>query len=159
MEYAKIGLLSLYAFNKENKDDIDFIKRLIHDETITKRFQGIGVGLLNDRGNEFFNRSFLVKYNANYIGYINIGAFNEEEKTVYLRAAIDKSQRGNAFGKTLLSEITEYIFKNYPQIENISLKIASDNKASLMTANACGYVWLRDDFYIKENPYINKRTR
>lgn len=159
MEYAKIGILSLYTFNKENKDDLNFIKNLCHDKTITSRFNGITVGLLSNKGDIFFDRGYLVKHNNSYIGYINIGGFNEEEKSVYLRAAIDKTQRGNSYGKTLLSEITEYIFNNYPQVENIRLKIARDNKASLMTANSCGYVWLRDDFYIKENPYINKRTR
>ena len=31
-------------------------------------------------------------------------------------------------------------------------------KPSLMAAASCGYEWLRDDFYIKYNPYINKKT-
>jgi len=38
-----------------------------------------------------------------------------------------------------------------------TLKIDRENKASLMTANACGYLWLTDDFYYKSNPNIKKK--
>lgn len=112
-------------------------------------------GLLNNPNNELFGHSFLVSHSGTLIGYLNIGHYNKEEKCVYLRTAIDKNQRGQGYGKLLLSEITEYIFQNYSEVLNIRLKIAKDNIPSLMTANACGYTWLRDDFYNKVNPYIN----
>ena len=73
-----------------------------------------------------------------------------------MRAAISKNKRGNKYGKTLLSEITEYIFVNFKAVESIRLKIDKENTTSLMTANACGYEWLSDDFYIKYNSYIKK---
>ena len=156
MEYTKIGVLTLNTFDKNNIEAREFIKKLCGDNSIKSRFQGITTGLLNNPKNEFFNHGFLVTHNNNFIGYVGIGAYNERENNVYLRAAIDKEQRGHSYGKILLSEITEYIFQNYPQVLNICLKIANDNKASLMTANACGYQWLKDDYYIKVNPYIEK---
>lgn len=160
MEFAKIGTLILNIFDKENIEALEFVKELCRDDTIKTRFQGIMVGLSNPQ-NEFFNHSFLVKHNDVFIGYINISDFNTEEKSIYLRAAITQNKRGLSYGKTLLSEITEYVFKKYPQVENIRLKIANDNKASLMTSNSCGYEWLKDDFYIKYNPYIttNKKIK
>lgn len=57
--------------------------------------------------------------------------------------------------KNLLSEITEYIFENYNNIESVRLKIDFNNKASLNTAISCGYKWLKDDCYIKINPYFS----
>ena len=159
MMFTKIGVLTLNIIDRNNRNELEFIKKLCKDETITSRFQGITLDLSNIEKKEFFDHSFIVKHNENYVGYIKIGAYNEDEKSVYLRAAIDKDKRGYSYGKTLLDEITEYIFKNYLKVESIRLKIASDNKPSLMTANACGYEWLRDDFYIKTNPYINKKTR
>jgi len=158
MKYAKIGTLTLNIIDKENKEDLEFIKKLCKDKTITSRFQGITLDLLNAKKKEFFNHSFLVTHNDEYVGYIKIGQYNEQEKSIYLRAAIDLEKRGKSYGKTLLNEITEYVFQTYSQVESIRLKIANDNKASLMTANSCGYEWLRDDFYIKNNPYINKKT-
>ena len=156
MEFTKIGTLTLNIFNKNDRKALEFIKKLCHDESILSRFQGIMIGLKNENNN-FFNHSFLVSHNNEFIGYVNIGEFNNDEKSVYLRAAVDKEKRGFGYGKTILEEITEYIFKNYPQVESIRLKIAGDNKASLMTANACGYKWLENDFYIKYNPYIEDK--
>lgn len=154
----KLETLTIHNFDKNNKTELEFIKKLCNDETIKSRFQGLLRGLIDDKG--FFDHGFLVSHNNNLVGYVYIGSFNDEEKCVYLRAAIDKDKRGMNYGKTILSEITEYIFKNYSQVESIRLKIASDNKASLMTSNACGYQWLIDDFYIKYNPYIeNKKIK
>ena len=159
MEYAKIGTLTLTTFDKDNREDLEFIKRMCQDETIRSRFQGIMRGLSNEK-KSFFDTGFLVKHDKDLIGYIHIGNFNELDHCVYLRSAVDKDKRGLSYGKTILSEITEYIFQNYPQVESIRLKIAIDNKPSLMTANSCGYLWLEDDFYIKYNPYMDlKKTK
>ena len=156
MKYDDMESLSLYKFSKDDKDALFFIEKLAKDESIKKWFSGIFVGLLNNPNNEFFDHSFLVKSNDIYVGYIKIGKYNEEEKCVYLTAAIDKDLRGHSYGKTLLTETTEYIFQNHPQVESIRLKIDNNNKASLMTANSCGYRWLKDDYYMKENPYLKK---
>ena len=149
----KLETLTIHTFDKNNKTELEFIKKLCNDETIKSRFQGLLRGLIDDKG--FFDHAFLVSHNNNLVGYVHIGDFNNEEKCVYLRAAIDKDKRGFGYGKTILQEVTEYIFKNYSQVESIRLKIASDNKASLMTSNACGYKWLENDFYIKYNPYLD----
>ena len=157
MEFIKLDTLSLFLFDKNNSEDIIFIKELCKDESIKKWFQGITVGLLKNKNQEFFNHGFIVKEANNYIGYLGIGSYNELDLSVYLRAAIIKEKRGFSYGKILLTEITEYIFKTYDQIESIRLKISKENNASLMTANACGYVWLSDDTYIKYNPYLKQR--
>ncbi len=129
---------------------------MCRDETIISRFQGIVPGLVKNPNNEFFNHGFLVMCENNLVGYIGIGEFNLEEKSVYLRAAIDREQRGKAYGKILLEEITCYIFSNFDIVENIRLKIALDNKPSLNTARSCGYEWLEKDLFIKYNPNIKR---
>lgn len=158
MNYIPLTNLSLVIFDKNNPEHVRFLKYLVKDKTILARFQGITNNLLHNHGDEFFDRSFFVSNEIGggvLIGFINIGAFNEREKSVYLRAAIDIKTRGAGYGKQLLREVTDYIFNNYHQVESIRLKIASDNKASLGTANACGYKWLSDDFYAAYNPNLN----
>lgn len=156
MEFIKLQTLTLHTFESNNKDNLDFLKELINDESIKKWFTGLAGGLLINKNKEFFGYSFFVKDNSEFIGYVNIGNYNKNEKSVYLRAAISKNKRGKGYGKTLLSEITEYIFANFKAVESIRLKIDKENTTSLMTANACGYEWLSDDFYIKYNSYIKK---
>ncbi len=154
MEYAKLGSLSLNTFDKNNKEMLEFLKKLIKDETITSRFQGLTDGLLRNPNNEFFRHSFLVTHDNNLIGYVGVGGFNETERCVYLRYAVDKDKRGKSYGKMLLNEVSEYIFRKYPQVESVRLKIADDNKASLNASSYCGFKWIGDDFYAKANPYI-----
>ena len=92
MTYIQLESLSLHTFDKSNKQQLEFIKQLCHDETIKKRFQGITIGLLNNPKNEFFNHGFLVSDNNIYIGYIGIGNYDAENKRVYLKSAIDKNR-------------------------------------------------------------------
>ena len=154
MEFTKLDTLSLYLFDKTNDEDIIFIKNICGDTSIKKWFQGITIGLLTNKNQDFFDHGFIVKENNEYIGYIGISNFNIEESSVYLRAAILKDKRGLSYGETLLAEITDYIFDNYTNVESIRLKIAKENIPSLQTANACDYKWLKDDIYIKYNPNL-----
>lgn len=155
MNSIELTTLKLVVFNKKDKEHLKFLKLLLQDKSILQRFQGLANKLLHNYGDDFFDRGFLVANTDKLIGFINIGAYNNLEKSVYLRAAISKFERGNGYGKKLLEEITIYIFTNYPQVESIRLKIASDNKESLATASSCGYTWLEKDYYLKYNPYIN----
>ena len=91
------------------------------------------------------------------VGFVDIGQFNGEEEAVYLRGAIDKDKRGKHYGTLMLSETTDYIFANYPKVRNVKLKIDEDNKASLSTANACGFIWAGADYYVKGNPYEKQK--
>ena len=154
MLFTNLETLSLYTFDKDNKEHLFFIKELFFDESIKKWVQGVSDGLLRNDKKEFFGHGFLVKYNNDFIGYIGISNYIKEEASVYLRYAISKNKRGLKYGESLLSEITDYIFQKYSEVESIRLKIASDNKASMMTAHACNYTILENDLYIKYNPYI-----
>lgn len=155
MLYATIGTLTLnnFVYNRDNLENLYFLKKLTKDKEVKKRFQGLS-NILSNKNNNFFGQGFIVKDKEKYIGYIHIGDINYKENCVYLISAIDKDLRGISYGKTLLNEITEYIFINYPNITNIRLKIDSDNKPSLKAADSCGYKWLERDFYKKDNPYI-----
>ena len=157
MEFIKLETLSLHIIDKNNKGDFEFAKKLFQNKDIKKWVHGISNILSDNIKKEFFDKGFIVKDNNDYVGYLGIGSFNKQEKSVYLRAGIDSDKTGNGYGKKILGEITEYIFSNYEEIESIRLKIDRENIPSLKTANACGYTWLRDDFYVKYNPYIKKK--
>lgn len=156
MKFVELETLSLYIIDKQNKQDLEFVKSLFHDEGIRKWVNGISNVLSDNYDKNFFDSGFIVKKSDEYIGYIGIGNFNQEEKCVYLRAGISKEKTGHGYGKMLLNEITEHIFSNYDEVESIKLKINSANIPSLMTANSCGYKFLNDDFYVKYNPNIKR---
>lgn len=155
MLFIQLETLSLYIIDKKNKLDLEFVKKLFHNEDIKKWVHGIS-NVLNDNINgDFFGHGFIIKDGETYIGYVGIGEYYSDEKCVYLRYGIDKEVVGNGYGKKILSEITEYTFLNYPDVEKIKLKIDRANIPSLKTANSCGYKWLSDDFYIKYTPYVH----
>lgn len=158
MNNINIGTLNLCEFDKENKEHLELFKKLIKDKSISLRFQGLLNTLMSERNKEIFDKGYLLKDNQNFVGYMYIGAYNENEKCVYLREAIDNNARGNNYGKTALKEVSEYLFQTYAKIEQIKLKIAPDNIPSLKTAEACGYKWERDDFYYLENQFLKQKN-
>lgn len=154
LENIPLQTLELVTFDKNNPEHLVFLKDLIHDKSILKWFQNLTAGLLHPQNHVFFNRSFLVAKEGTLVGFVNIGAYNEQEKSVYLRAAISQKERKKGYGKALLSEITDYIFNNYLEVESVRLKINSKNIASLNNARSCHYKWLIDDFYTAYNPNL-----
>ena len=157
MLFINLETLSLHIINKNNKKDLEFVKKLFHNEDIKKWVHGISNILNDNKEHKLFGHGFIIKDGIKYIGYLGIGDLNNEEKCIYLRAGLDKNVTGKGYGKKILNEITEYIFSTYEEVESIKLKIDRNNSASLGTANSCGYIWTHDDFYEKKNPYINKK--
>ncbi len=154
MEYP-LETLKLVTFDKNNLEHMLFLKSLRQDESIKERFQGIAANLLHPT-DRFWGNSYFVKDKDTLVGFLNIGNYNIEEKSVYLRGATLKGYRGMGYGKKFLKESTDYIFNNYLQVESIRLVIARDNIASLKTAEDCGYTWLNKDIYIAYNPNLRK---
>ena len=95
----------------------------------------------------------------NLIGYVHIGSFNKNEKSVYLRGAISETNRSKNYGRIFLSELTTYLFQEFPFLESIRLVIARDNIPSLKIAEICGYKWLEKDIYINYNPNITSELK
>lgn len=158
MESITMETLSLNTFDKDNKIYLDFLKKLLCDKTIKQRFQGFLPNLLRENTNSIIGRGFFVSCDNELIGYIDIGNYNINEKSVYLRCAIEKSKRKKAYGRRILSEISDYIFNTHPEVETIKLKIDKDNVPSLKVADACGYKWINDDYYGLSNPYTKSHT-
>ena len=151
----KLETLSLISFDKNNPEHILFFKKILSDESIKKRFSGF-LPRLNSNSSDIINKAFFVSDNNKLIGFIDIGAFNQEEKAIYLRGAIDKNERGFNYGHKMLDEISNYIFINHPMIEKIKLKIAYDNIASIKTAESCGFYSILNNYYEKNNPFKHK---
>ena len=152
----KLDTLSLIFFDKDNENHILFLKKIMHDESIKKRFNGF-LHRLNSRTNQgVLNKAFFLSNNNELIGFIDIGSYSEEEKAIYLRGAIDKGKRGFNYGHKMLKEVSDYIFKNYPQVEEIKLKIADDNISSIKTAESCEFINMLNGNFEKRNPYKKK---
>lgn len=156
MNDIKIGSLSLCSFDKDNKYHIIFLKKLIHDEDILNRFQGFLSKLNNKSSEDIFDKGFFVKNEDELIGYVDFGAYHEDDKSVYIREAIASDKRGKSYGKRILTEVTDYIFKTYPFIESVKARIASDNFASMSMAWNCGFI--NDGEYFSLNKSYVKNT-
>lgn len=155
MKDIQLESLTLKQFDIKNKEHLIMLKKLINDQSITSRFNGF-LPRLNEKSTNALNKGYLIADQDKLIGFIDIGAYEKSDKCVYLRAAIDKNERGKRYGKRSLTEVSNYLFQNYKEIESIRLKIAKDNIASRNTAASSGYKLLTDDFYYLDNPYLEK---
>ena len=154
MENIKLENIELVNFEKDNKEHLEYLKKLLNDESIKKRFQGIFPALLSKE--KFFGKDFFLEYNKELIGYTQIGKFNKDEESVYiLSGAIDKEHRGqkSETGKTLaeimLNDISNYILHNYKQVKQIKLTISDDNVPAIKLSQKCGYEHLTSTHYGK----------
>lgn len=154
MKDIKMDTLSLCKFDKDNKYHMIFLKKILKDKTITERFQGFLPNLTKKYDGTIIGAGFFIADGDVLVGYIDIGNYNANEKAVYIRQTIDQDARGNGYGKRSLYEVCDFIFKEYPNVENIKARIAPDNEASIRMAVACGFTNIRDDYYGIENPYI-----
>lgn len=149
MIIMKMDTLYLVSFDKDNKQHLEFVMELLHDETIKERFQGIFTTLSNI-SDDIYDSAYLVKDGNELIGYIDISNL-DDDGAIYLREAVSEKHRGNCYGSRILKEVTKFLFNNVGEVERIKLRIASDNISSLKTADACGYKWLEKDYYYKDN--------
>ncbi len=149
MIIMKMDTLYLVSFEKENKEHLEFVMELLHDESIKKRFQGI-FRSLNNMSDEIYDNGYLINDGKELVGYIDIGALNEDG-TIYLKEAVSSKYRGMNYGSRILKEVTNFLFMNVDELDRIILRIADDNISSLKTADSCGYRWLEKDYYYKDN--------
>lgn len=157
MDDIKIGSLSLSRFDKDNKYHMIFFKKLIHDEDILNRFQGFLHNLNNKSSEDIFGKGFFVKDEDELIGYVDFGAYHEDDKSVYIREAIASDKRGKSYGKRTLTEVTDYIFRTYPFVESIKARIASDNYICISMAWDCGFT-NKGEYFTLDNPYIKNNN-
>ena len=60
MIIMKMDTLYLVSFDKDNKQHLEFVMDLLHDETIKERFQGIFTTLSNI-SDDIYDSAYLVK--------------------------------------------------------------------------------------------------
>lgn len=146
--------IKLVLFDINNEQHLSFYKELRKDESIFKWFQGLLPNLLR-KTDDIFNKGFLLSYNKELIGYMDISNYIIEEEAVYIRGAIEKEHRGKSLGKKMLKDITEYIFNNYSYIRFIKSKVNKNNIASIKMATNAGFKNIYNDYYIIENPFYD----
>lgn len=154
MENIRLKNIRMITFDRDNQTHLEFLKKLLNDETIKNRFQGILPALLSKE--PFFGKGFLINYENKLVGYAQIGKYNKEEKCVYLLGgAIDKEHRGKrikdnkTLGEIMLDDITNYILYNYKEVQQIKLTISDDNIPAIKQASRCGYEHLTTTHYGK----------
>ena len=154
MEKIKLENMELITFNRENKAHLEYLKKLLNDETIKSKFQGILPALLSKEN--FFGKGFFVGYEDEMIGYAQIGKYKKTEKSVYLLGgAIDKEHRGKrikdnkTLGEIMLDDITNYILYNFKEVNQIKLTISDNNIPAIKQATRCGYEHLTSTHYGK----------
>ena len=152
MENIKLNNIELVTFDKENKLHLEYLKKILKDQTIKSRFQGIFPALLSKEN--FFGKGFFIDYENELVGYAQIGKYNKEEKCVYiLGGAIDKEHRGKkvkdekTLGDIMLDDITTYILYNFKEVEQVKLTISDDNIPAIKHAKKCGYEHLTSTHY------------
>ena len=152
MENIKLENIELVNFEKDNKEHLEYLKKILNDESIKKRFQGIFPALLSKE--KFFGKGFFLEYNKELIGYTQIGKFNKDEESVYiLGGAIDKEHRGQksetgkTFAELMLNDISNYILYNYKEVKQIKLTITDDNEPAIKLSKKCGYEHLTTTHY------------
>ena len=154
MARIELESLSLVTLDKKNIEHLNFFKKLVSDDTITKRFGGL-LTMLNNASNldgTTFNKGYFVLDGDQYIGYIDIGRYAKDEKAVYLRGAIIKEKRRLGYGHIMLDETSNYIFANYPEVKDIKLQTVTDNIEALKTIKSCGFKPISDTLFGKRNP-------
>ena len=154
MGMIKLDTLALLKFDKTNQVHKDYLKELINDESITSRFCGL-LPMLMSSSKDIFERGYFVMDEDEFIGYIDIGAYNHQERSVYLRGAIVKQARGMGYGKKMLSEVTDHMLENYDNVDYVKLKSATDNTSAINTIESCGFVEIFDGLYYMKRTYEN----
>ena len=154
MENIKLENIELVNFDKDNKKHLEYLKKILGDDSIKDRFQGILPALLSKE--KIFGKGFFLKNNDELMGYTQIGKFNKEEESIYiLGIAIDKEHRGKKTenGKTLaeimLNDISNHILHNYKEVNQIKITISDDNEPAIKLSQKCGYEHLTSTHYGK----------
>ena len=163
----KLETLSLTRYQEEKhknlKDELETgesASRFIHQ--IAQRLEGSKNDITN-----IFQSAFVVEDNSVPIGYLYISSNKKDE--VYLECSFLKRFRNRGYGKTLLTEVEEYLFEHH-NIRCIKGDVDPSNKNSQSMLEACGYLFDEEEYesrnfignmqFFKESDcYVSKRRK
>ena len=127
--------LSFFEYDASNIEQNKFIESLKNDEEVKFFLPRID----QENAVKTFPTVLLVKdiYIDQYIGVcIIMNSYSSD--TIYLEYAINKRSRNKGYGTSLLSKVTEQLFKD-PNVKKIILDIQHKNEASKAIALKNGY--------------------
>ena len=70
MKKIEMDTLSLCKFDKDNKDHMIFLKKLLADETIKERFQGLLPNLMKKTDDTIIGMGFFIADGDCLVGYV-----------------------------------------------------------------------------------------
>jgi len=162
----ELDTLKLTKYNKEKHKEI--LDELENGISSSKFIHQIRERLENsNNNNSLFQSAFIILDNNTPIGYIYISSMIRDE--VFLEYSILKEFRRMGYATSVVSELSDYLFKNH-NIKSIRLDIDPSNKSSILVANASGYTLDEEEFesrnyigkmqFIKESYcYVSKRRK
>jgi len=162
----ELDTLQLTKYNKEKHKEI--LDELENGISSSKFIHQIRERLENsNNNNSLFQSAFIILDNNTPIGYIYISSMIRDE--VFLEYSILKEFRRMGYATSVVSELSDYLFKNH-NIKSIRLDIDPSNKSSILVANASGYTLDEEEFesrnyigkmqFIKESYcYVSKRRK
>lgn len=157
-----IGSFELESYNDSKETHFNAIVKINSDEA-SKKYLGdlfYKIKRTDMRHQENFIDEFYIVYRKDKI--IGIIALNELDEDIIKSNNCDPKYsvsiglmpeyRGENLGLVLLSQFVDYVFSNYPNIQELYGEIDSTNTASIKNANTVGFVSLgqsgKSDTYV-----------
>lgn len=163
----RLETLNLTRYNEERHK---YLKEEFETgESVSKFIHQIGQRLESSKNNHdnIFQSAFVVEDNYVPIGYLYISSNERDE--VFLECSFLKRFRKKGYGRTLLNEISNYLFEQH-NIRCIKGDVDPSNKNSQQMLEACGYLFDEDEYearnfignmvFFKESDcYVSKRRK
>lgn len=125
------------TYNAES-DELIALVDFITDRSIYAYFEDIDARLEQTPNKDILNNAYLVRNKENkIIGYVYLFTRGKILEEHY---AIIKEERGKGYATSIVKELSENIFDNYMDIDEIILNIYEHNKESMKVARKAGFI-------------------
>lgn len=123
---------SITNYDSEISDNVKFLDEIKNDEEISENLSDAPLALEKSGGvsNLRLGVAYLVKEKEENIGLIRLAKKNIQEHSLSIDIAIREACRDKGYGKVLLAEISDYIFKNSTLIKSVKLNSCVDSNES-----------------------------
>jgi RimJ/RimL family protein N-acetyltransferase len=138
--------IKLEQINYNNKNHLIYMKKLMQSKDINYLWDLTDDELLN---NHNVHKYIVINNDNNPIGYINISDETEAMygNTVSIYYAVGEEHRGKNYGKKIIEEVREWLFKE-KNIDCIVAQVDNQNNHSKNTLNKAGMLEvMQDDEY------------
>ena len=123
--------ISLISYDEEDKNHCLVVRQMLEDSKVEDRTGSLIQNVLY--GEE---EAFLIAVGDKVVGAID---FNLYKSLCYVSLRFASNYRYHGYGTKALDYVKDYVFEQYSDALGISLRIESDNDASIKSAINAGY--------------------